>query len=355
MRQRFSVVQVVPGVPLSYNLSIFSAIIGLTAWVGSNICEVKPGETVVVSGAAGAVGSAAAQIMKNRGATVIGIAGSDDKCKWLTELGLAGVINYKTEDVPAKLKELCPNGVNAYFDNVGGAITEAVMHQCNNFARVAFCGFISGDVPFFLTTPGAGVSRMRPRCGHMSGVWGGQCTHPPPFSTTRLAVSDSGDLYAQRHFQQHCTTFALPQSPCTAVPHTHYPTSCALPPFPHSLSNGTLPQHSRVLSAQPESPRTARSLRTTPSPTKFLASHSRDPRRPSSALKRLSLFLYLGAQHGRMEGSLAEEVGRANSGVRSGAVQSILQTQPECRALPKPCAALLGLSELGTEEVSGLA
>jgi NADPH-dependent curcumin reductase CurA len=135
---------VVPGVPLSYNLSIFSAIIGLTAWVGSNICEVKPGETVVVSGAAGAVGSAAAQIMKNRGATVIGIAGSDDKCKWLTELGLAGVINYKTEDVPAKLKELCPNGVNAYFDNVGGAITEAVMHQCNNFARVAFCGFISG-------------------------------------------------------------------------------------------------------------------------------------------------------------------------------------------------------------------
>uniref|UniRef100_A0A7S1S8K4 Enoyl reductase (ER) domain-containing protein n=1 Tax=Alexandrium catenella TaxID=2925 RepID=A0A7S1S8K4_ALECA len=135
----------VPDVPLSYNLSLFSSIIGLTAWVGSNICEPTAGKTIVVSGAAGAVGSLAGQVCQNRGARVIGIAGSAEKCAWLTgELGFAGAINYKTEDVAARLRELAPGGIDGYFDNVGGTILEEVLLQMNNLGNIAFCGSISG-------------------------------------------------------------------------------------------------------------------------------------------------------------------------------------------------------------------
>lgn len=119
---------------------------GLTAYFGLlEIGQPKAGETVVVSGAAGAVGMAVGQIAKIKGCRVVGIAGSDDKVKYLVdELGFDGAFNYKTTDnYVAKLKELCPNGIDVYFDNVGGPITDAVFPLLNVKARVPVCGQIS--------------------------------------------------------------------------------------------------------------------------------------------------------------------------------------------------------------------
>ena len=119
---------------------------GLTAYFGLlDIGKPRSGETVVVSGAAGAVGSIAGQIAKIKGCRVIGIAGSDQKIAWLRdELGFDAAFNYKTtKDYKAKLTELCPNGVDLYFDNVGGAITDAVFEQINVGARIVVCGQIA--------------------------------------------------------------------------------------------------------------------------------------------------------------------------------------------------------------------
>lgn len=134
-----------PGTADTFELSYGGLIIGLTAWHGINkIIEPKPGDVVVVSGAAGAVGSLAAQLAKNKGATVIGIAGGEEKCKYLTEtLGLDYAIDYKVDDVDAKLKEYAPNGVAGYYDNVGGDATEAVLMNAKNGMSMALCGSIS--------------------------------------------------------------------------------------------------------------------------------------------------------------------------------------------------------------------
>ena len=125
-------------------LSVYGAT-GLTAYVGMvDVGRVQAGETVVVSAAAGATGSLAAQIAKIHGARVVGICGRDDKARWLAdELGLDGVINHRTEDVPARLRELCPDRVDVYFDNVGGAILDAVLDRLAQHARVVLCGAIS--------------------------------------------------------------------------------------------------------------------------------------------------------------------------------------------------------------------
>ena len=133
------------GLPLTADLSLCSIIIGLTGWYGVNkVLDVKAGDVVVVSGGAGAVGSLVAQLAKLRGARVAGIAGSADKCTWLTrDLGLDAAINYKTDDVAAALKAFAPDGVTAYFDNVGGAVTDAVLSAMRNNGRVAVCGSIS--------------------------------------------------------------------------------------------------------------------------------------------------------------------------------------------------------------------
>src|SRR6266567_5661716 len=119
---------------------------GLTAYFGLlEICNPQPGETVVVSGAAGAVGSLVGQIAKIRGCPVVGIAGADDKIAYLTaELGFDGAFNYKTvSNYYEKLKELCPRGIDVYFDNVGGEITDAVFYLLNVHARISVCGQIS--------------------------------------------------------------------------------------------------------------------------------------------------------------------------------------------------------------------
>lgn len=119
---------------------------GLTAYFGLlDICHPQAGETVVVSGAAGAVGSYVGQIAKIKGCRVVGIAGSDDKVDYLVnELGFDAAFNYKTVDnYFSKLRELCPNGIDVYFDNVGGEITDAVLRQINLKARISICGQIS--------------------------------------------------------------------------------------------------------------------------------------------------------------------------------------------------------------------
>ncbi|MBU1330442.1 MAG: NADP-dependent oxidoreductase [Gammaproteobacteria bacterium] len=118
---------------------------GMTAYFALlDVGAPKAGETVVISGAAGAVGSVAGQIAKLKGCRVVGIAGGADKCAFLRdELGFDGAIDYKNEDLPAALKRECPKGVDVYFDNVGGDILEAVLNRINFKARVVICGAIS--------------------------------------------------------------------------------------------------------------------------------------------------------------------------------------------------------------------
>ncbi|CAH1111212.1 unnamed protein product [Psylliodes chrysocephalus] len=131
--------------PLSVALGA-AGMVGNSAYFGFlEICKPKAGETVVVSGAAGGVGSQVGQIAKIKGCKVIGIAGSDEKGKWLVEeLGFDHFINYKTENVDEALKQHAPEGIDCYFDNVGGAISSSVIYQMNKFGRVSVCGAISG-------------------------------------------------------------------------------------------------------------------------------------------------------------------------------------------------------------------
>jgi hypothetical protein len=119
---------------------------GLTAYFGLlDICKPQPGETIVVSAAAGAVGSLVGQIAKIKRCRVVGIVGSDEKVNVLTsELGFDAAFNYKeTDDYQAQLKRLCPNGIDVYFDNVGGRITDQTIQAINTRARIAVCGQIS--------------------------------------------------------------------------------------------------------------------------------------------------------------------------------------------------------------------
>ncbi len=131
--------------PISTALGVLG-MTGLTAYMGIHeVCAVKPGETVVVSGAAGAVGSIAGQVAKIAGCRVVGIAGGPRKTKVLTtEYGFDAALDYKsTSDYPAALRELCSQGIDAYFDNVGGPISDAVFTRLNMRARIAICGQIA--------------------------------------------------------------------------------------------------------------------------------------------------------------------------------------------------------------------
>ncbi|KAI1277373.1 NAD(P)-binding protein [Xylaria sp. FL0933] len=118
---------------------------GMTAWTGlEHIGKPKAGETVVVSGAAGATGSVVGQIAKQRGARVIGIAGSEDKCAWLkNELGFDAALNYKSATFRQELAEATPDYIDVYWDNVGGEILEAALDRAATHARFVMCGAIS--------------------------------------------------------------------------------------------------------------------------------------------------------------------------------------------------------------------
>ena len=141
--QRRDLRNIDPGLaPISTALGVLG-MPGLTAYFGLlDICDPQPGETVLVSGAARAVGMLVGQIAKIKGCRVVGVAGSDAKISWLLdELGFDAAFNYKTaEDFHGKLEELCPDGIDVYFDNVGGALTDAVVLRINARARVAVCG-----------------------------------------------------------------------------------------------------------------------------------------------------------------------------------------------------------------------
>ena len=118
---------------------------GWTAYFGLlEVGQPKPGETVVVSAASGAVGSIVGQIAKLKGCRVVGIAGGAEKCRFLTnELGFDAAVDYKAGNLAADLKAACPKGIDVYFENVGGAILDAVLLQMNTFGRITVCGLIS--------------------------------------------------------------------------------------------------------------------------------------------------------------------------------------------------------------------
>jgi NADPH-dependent curcumin reductase CurA len=131
-------------VPISYALGMLG-MPGMTAYVGMlDIGQPKAGQTVLMSAAAGAVGSVAGQIAKIKGARVVGMAGSDEKCRWLTEeLGFDAAINYKTQPLLRALRKTCPAGIDVYFDNIGGETLATVFRLMNVGARIPLIGMIS--------------------------------------------------------------------------------------------------------------------------------------------------------------------------------------------------------------------
>ena len=136
---------------------------GMTAYTGLlDIGQPKPGETVVVAAASGAVGSAVGQIAKIKGARAIGIAGGKDKCDYVKkELGFDDCLDHRDPNLAVKLKEACPKGIDVYFENVGGAVFEAVFPLLNAFARVPVCGLISEYNNFGETSPKWAGKMMR--------------------------------------------------------------------------------------------------------------------------------------------------------------------------------------------------
>jgi NADPH-dependent curcumin reductase CurA len=146
--------RVAPVKPLSHALSV-TGVTGKTAYFGMlEIGRPRPGDTVLVSAAAGAVGSVAGQIARMQGARVVGLAGSDAKCQWLTrDLGFDAAINYKSGPLPKLLRQACPKGVNVFFDNVGGEIFEAALFAMRDRGRIVCCGAVS---QYDTATPTAG-------------------------------------------------------------------------------------------------------------------------------------------------------------------------------------------------------
>ncbi|MBQ0763616.1 NADP-dependent oxidoreductase [Marinobacter psychrophilus] len=146
-------------IPPKMALAVF-ALPGLTATQGLFGCgHPKSGETLVVSGAAGSVGSIVGQLAKAEGLRVIGVVGSQEKADWIiNELGFDGAVNYKTDDLNAKLDELVPSGIDVYFENTGGPIQHCVFDRMNAHGRIVVCGMIAD---YTAETPRPGPSWMR--------------------------------------------------------------------------------------------------------------------------------------------------------------------------------------------------
>jgi len=170
----FGGMQKVPlGRPPNLALSLFG-VNGLTSYFGMiEIGKIKVGETVVVSGAARATGSVAGQIAKIKGCRVIGTAGGRAKCAWLVdEAHFDAAIDYKSEDVGTRLSELCPNGIDAFFNNVGGEVVSEVLARINLNARIVLCGSISKSDAATPQPGPANYSNMVARRARMQGFTG---------------------------------------------------------------------------------------------------------------------------------------------------------------------------------------
>jgi NADPH-dependent curcumin reductase CurA len=165
--------KVPPGIPPNLALGLFG-LNGLTAYIGiAEVGKINAGETVVVSGAAGATGSVAGQIAKLKGCRVIGTAGAKEKCDWLVEEAhFDAAINYKNEDVGTRLSELCPNGIDVFFDNVGGEVLNEVLARINLHARIVLCGAISKSDAATPQPGPANYSNLVARRARMEGFTG---------------------------------------------------------------------------------------------------------------------------------------------------------------------------------------
>jgi NADPH-dependent curcumin reductase CurA len=146
------------GAPLSAALGV-AGMPGVTAWYGLlKIGEPKPGETVVVSAASGAVGGVVGQIAKLKGCRAVGIAGGSEKCAYVVdELGFDACVDYKSASIEKALREAVPDGIDVYFENVGGRVLDAVLPLLNAYARIPFCGYVSD----YDGAAAYGVTRLR--------------------------------------------------------------------------------------------------------------------------------------------------------------------------------------------------
>ena len=195
--------------PLSYYLGVLG-MPGMTGYFGLlKTGEPKAGETVVVSGAAGAVGGLVGQIAKIKGCRVVGIAGGHGKCQFLVdELGFDAAIDYKNEDVKKALKQVCPDGVDVYFDNVGGDILDDVLTQINLRARIVICGAIS---QYNNTTPVKGPSNylsLLVNRARMEGIVVFDNIKEYPTAMTDIAGwIQSGDIKVKDHIVNGIDTF----------------------------------------------------------------------------------------------------------------------------------------------------
>jgi NADPH-dependent curcumin reductase CurA len=177
-----------PGVPPNTALSLFG-ITGNTAYFGiTDIGQVKAGETVVVSGAAGSTGSVAGQIAKIKGCRVIGTAGGKEKCDWLVRVaGFDAAIDYKSEDIGSRLSALCPNGIDVFFDNVGGVVLNEVLARINLKARIVLCGAISRYNETVLPPGPSNYFNLTPKRARMEGFI--ILDYVPRFSESIAALS----------------------------------------------------------------------------------------------------------------------------------------------------------------------
>ena len=195
--------------PLPVHLSALG-MTGRTAYFGLlDVGQLRPGDTVVVSAAAGAVGSVVGQIAKIKGCQVVGIAGGAEKCRYLVdELGFDAAIDYKTQDVRAALKEHCPNGIDVYFDNVGGHILEAALARLARGARIVICGAIS---QYNVTGPQKGPSNymaLLVQRASMKGFLAGDYAARDDEATQALATwYADGTLKSREHVVEGLETF----------------------------------------------------------------------------------------------------------------------------------------------------